>query len=117
MKKELTAEELRDKFRATTPVKRVLPTFLANIPIGNISLYDLISGPDDSLGPNQIQLREEIISKSVNDNLLTINATFTKKAESLPKDDVAKSFLTFFQKRNEPDAVEIIDDDLFLIND
>ena len=68
-----------------------------DLPIGKMTLIDLIIGPDRWLGPNQIALRELIIYNTINGGAIPDHATFSKEANTKSKDSLAKDILLFFQ--------------------
>ena len=97
-------EKLRKKsplvnlfFKIFDRKKSTLDKICENLPIGKVTLRDLIIGPDKKLGPNQIALREYIIDQTVNHGLLRTSVTFAKSADSLSLDDLAKDILAMYK--------------------
>ena len=65
-----------------------------DLPIGKVTLHDLIIGADKKLGPNQIALREFVIDQTINHGLLRMSITFGKDADLMPLDRLAGEVLS-----------------------
>ncbi|MFA6463914.1 MAG: hypothetical protein WCV55_02825 [Candidatus Paceibacterota bacterium] len=82
-------EDLRDYYRSQ---QRHQPQGV-EMSIGEVTIWDLIVGPDSELGPDQIALREYLIDRTINGNLMRISATFNKEADKQARNDLAKEIL------------------------
>lgn len=97
MKNGQTEEEIRDVLRSLVKPETSgdIDKLFDTLGISNITLIDLISGPDESLGQNQVDLREYYI-RSVINGVRHISITFGKDADSKTLDELAKSTLEVF---------------------
>jgi len=101
-----TAESLRDVCRRTEFTlpnnNHELERVFGILPFSQTTWKDLIIGPDNGLGPNQIRLREFIINEALNNGILPVQADFLKFADDRSPDDLARELISILEnfKRN-----------------
>lgn len=92
------AEDIRNSLRSIVSSIRGdgVEKLLDSLPLSKVTLTDLISGPDELLGPNQIELREYVVNEVVKNECKHMSITLGKEADSKSFDELAKSALAFF---------------------